>query len=461
MASREYLEISAPDLEDKIQGGLLGQILGNLNGLEHENKYIDEPGTVVDYTPGLPDGAHSDDDTDIEWVYAIEMQRSGDMYIPPERISELWRMHINTKIWCANLYTRRLMDLNIDPPLTGRIALNPWSIFNISGQFICESFGLIAPAMPQTAAKIGLHYTHVTIDGEPAQTTQLFTAMIATAFTDSSLTGILRAGLSAIDKESEIYRIVTHVYSLWKTNPAHWMKTRELIKEGYSRHNGETRDRNGYELNAAATIAALLYGQRDLAQTLQYAFNFGWDADNNAATAGAIIGVIQGRKWMDSQGWNIKDIYRNITREGMPEDETIKRFGSRLLDLARKIVIENGGREIMRDGIKIYLIPSEKPKNMEPLPEPLDRKNEFIESVAPGLEKGLTGSQQLRARTAYLAIALGEAERLRRIQPIAWQQAVESLKNYPELIDAIYNSPNPSGDTMRERVKAEGLKPQK
>ena len=84
-----------------------------------------------------------------------------------------------------------------------------------------------------------------------------------------------------------------------------------------------------------------------------------------------------------------------------------------------------------------------------------------MESVAPGLEKGLTGSQQLRARTAYLAIALGEAERLRRIQPIAWQQAVESLKNYPELIDAIYNSPNPSGDTMRERVKAEGLKPQK
>lgn len=45
-----------------IQGGVLGQMLGNLNGLSHEFKYIDEPGDVRDYTPSLPRGAHTDDD---------------------------------------------------------------------------------------------------------------------------------------------------------------------------------------------------------------------------------------------------------------------------------------------------------------------------------------------------------------------------------------------------------------
>ena len=30
-------------------------------------KYIDEPGNVQEYTPALPDGAWTDDDTDIEW----------------------------------------------------------------------------------------------------------------------------------------------------------------------------------------------------------------------------------------------------------------------------------------------------------------------------------------------------------------------------------------------------------
>ena len=72
----EFIEMSAETLEDKIQGGLLAQLLGNLNGLAHENKYYDQPGNVTQYTPALPDGARTDDDTDIEWVYIVAMQRA-------------------------------------------------------------------------------------------------------------------------------------------------------------------------------------------------------------------------------------------------------------------------------------------------------------------------------------------------------------------------------------------------
>ena len=70
------LRIPADTLEDKLRGGMLGQILGNLNGLPHEFKYIDEPGNVEVYTPSLPDGAVTDDDTDIEWVYIREIART-------------------------------------------------------------------------------------------------------------------------------------------------------------------------------------------------------------------------------------------------------------------------------------------------------------------------------------------------------------------------------------------------
>jgi len=129
-----FVEISAEDLEDKIRGGLLAQLLGNLNGLPHENKYYDEPGNVEQYTPALANGARTDDDTDIEWVYISAMQRDRTALLGPERITALWQHHINDHIWCANLYTRQLMDIGIDPPLTGNLALNPWSGFNISGQ---------------------------------------------------------------------------------------------------------------------------------------------------------------------------------------------------------------------------------------------------------------------------------------------------------------------------------------
>jgi hypothetical protein len=70
-AAREVV-ITSAELEDRIRGGLLGQILGNLNGLPHEFKYLDEPGSVDQYRPALPDGARTDDDTDLEWVYVTD-----------------------------------------------------------------------------------------------------------------------------------------------------------------------------------------------------------------------------------------------------------------------------------------------------------------------------------------------------------------------------------------------------
>src|SRR5262245_393223 len=99
-ASR-FVAIPADVLEDKIRGGMLAQVIGNLNGLPHEFKYINEPGNVEHYTPALPNGAHTDDDTDIEWVYLREIARTRENFLPPDRIAALWKRHINRRIFCA------------------------------------------------------------------------------------------------------------------------------------------------------------------------------------------------------------------------------------------------------------------------------------------------------------------------------------------------------------------------
>ena len=175
-------EVPVEIIVDKIRGGLLGQILGNLNGLPHEMRHIEYPYQVKNYVPSLPQGAWSDDDTDFEWVYVLEMQKRREVFLSDDIIYDLWKERINQRIWSSNRFARHLMDLGIKPPYTGYTTINPWAEFNVSGQFLCETFGLIAPGMPQFAAKIGLNYTSVTINNEPAQTTQLFTGMIATAF---------------------------------------------------------------------------------------------------------------------------------------------------------------------------------------------------------------------------------------------------------------------------------------
>lgn len=457
-AEDDYVNLPAGVLADKIQGGMLAQILGNLNGLPHENEYIDEPGNVERYVPELLQGARTDDDTDLEWVYVLEMQRGGALFVPSGRIAELWRRHINRSIWCSNVYARQLMDLGIEPPLTGRIAINPWAEFNISGQFICESFGLMAPAMPRTAAALGLHYTTVTIDGEPAQTTQLFTTMIAEAFVEEDLDRILDAGLAAVDPRSVIRSVVEDVRGWHRQHPRDWRAARLEIKKKYSKHDGTMRDRNGYELNTASTVAALLYGGGDFVETLRTAFNFGWDADNNAATSATIIGVIRGKAWMEEQHWQIVDRYQNTTRDDMPADETITRFGDRVVDLAHRVILENGGEEVSVDGKLVYRIRRQKPANLARLPDPLDRMPGLAAELLPGIRRDLDGKdERQRARGAYLALATGQAEALRREQPERWTAARDALLTYRNVVKQIHGAPDPTAMRIKEQATAAGV----
>jgi ADP-ribosylglycohydrolase len=430
-------------VRDKIRGGLLGQILGDLNGLQHEMKYIGEPGNVTQYTPSLENGAWTDDDTDVEWIYVVEMERSGTLFIAPERISELWKSHINRRIWCSNLYVRQLMDIGLDPPLTGQIQFNPWADFNLSGQFLSETWGLIAPGMPRTAARLAHYYTRVAIDLEPAQAARMFAAMIATAFLTGDLEKILDAGAAAADPKSLMRRILADVRRWHRENPADWRATRRLIQQTYGHHDGAMRDRNGVELNGASTIAALLYGRGDFVETVRHAFNFGWDADNNAATSGTIIGVIQGERWFKRQGWNIKDVFRNTSRDNMPRDETITKFGDRLIALAGRI-----GKET--------------PAGFAPLPVVAEQTAALRARFRPEVESEIAAgdNEQTLARAAYLAICLDLAPELKQRDSERWAKAVAALEGYPKALQALFHySDIPGAEPLRRKMIAAGVRP--
>ncbi len=452
--------LPAEVIDDKIRGGLLGHLLGDLNGLVHEMKYIDQPGDVRTYRPALPQGAWTDDDTDFEWVYLVAMERSGKLFLSPSEIPALWQRHINRKLWCADQYARQLMDLGIEPPRTGQIPFNPWSDFNLSGQFVCESFGLIAPAMPQTAARLGLNYTRVAIEGEPAQATQLFTAMIATAFTTADLDAIVNSGAAAVDPHSVIRRVADDVRAWHRQHPADWRATRKLVHDKYSQAGGAMRDRNGYELNSASAIAALLYGRGDFVETVRTAFNFGWDADNNAATAGTVVGVLKGRAWMDRQGWDLKDLYRNTSRDELPAQETITRFGDRLVTLAERVILERGGQKVEALGKPAFRIRIEVPANVEPLVDFAKQRAQMQKEGKSEITRAILHGQtrQQLARAAYEAIALDLAEAIRNRYPRQWAGALAALEGYPKVVQAIYfESPIPAGEALRARAAAAGL----
>ena len=79
-------KISKTELKDKIAGAWIGQMVGNIYGLPFENKFVDEPAPEsrfpFGYTKNIDklqkyNGAFSDDDTDVEYIYLLLMEKDG------------------------------------------------------------------------------------------------------------------------------------------------------------------------------------------------------------------------------------------------------------------------------------------------------------------------------------------------------------------------------------------------
>lgn len=462
LPSDSIVRVPVETIVDKIRGGLLGQMLGNLNGLPHEFEYYEEPGNVKNYIPSLPQGARTDDDTDVEWLYIYEMQKMRNPLLPPDKIVSIWKDKINDRIWNANRYTRYLMDIGIEPPFTGYTALNPWGVFNISGMFSAETFALAAPVMPQTAARLALHYTTVTISAEPAQATQFFTTMISRAFVEDDINKLLDAGTAALDPKSVLLQVVNDVRKWYRQHPDDWREMRRLLLDKYLTAGGNTRntrDNNGHELHTGFAVAALLYGQGDFAETLKLTFNFGLDADNTAAMAGTILGVTYGyRRMLAVEDWQIVDRYTNTTRDNMPMDETITGFADRVIDVFEMVNQEHGGSKDVVNRIPVYRIHGESPARVKKLLSPKDQRQQLRKQFEATIEQDLLQEdRKARARAAYLAVCLDLYESLSKAHPKQWKEAAFDLSGYWKIMNNVFYGGD-FLDPVRNRFLAAGFK---
>lgn len=359
----ELREISRSELEDRIRGGWAGQMIGNIQGLPFEFKYKDAPGPLPDFTPNLP-RCPSDDDTDIEWVHLHAMSRTKSLEVPYPELATQWIQSINRKVWVSNKRARALMGRGVVPPWTSHPALNSHARYNLSGQFCVEAYGLIAPGLPARAARIGAHYAKITVRGEPVQACAYWTSMIALAFFEKDIRPLAERCLDAVDPASEHAEMVRDVLTWQEQMPGDWRGTRARIQEKY-------RDQRGWNMNATVTngafvLTALLYGDGDFVRTLRLAFALGYDADCNAATCGAVLGVMLGARALESRpGWVLPSHYDNRTRDGLPKTQSLEELVALTADLAERTLLEAGGARSEKEGEIYYRIPVQGPALLE------------------------------------------------------------------------------------------------
>jgi hypothetical protein len=288
--------------------------------------------------------------------------------------------------------------------------------------------------------------------------------MVATAFIENDINKIIDAGVASMDSKSKIIPIINDVRKWHKENPRDWETTRRLLKEKYTQENGRTRDRNGSELNTGAIIGALLYGEGDFQESLKHAFNFGWDADCNAATVGTLLGVTYGYRRMMTQArhnepvWQIVDRFKNTTRDNMPMDETITSFADRLVELFELVNEQNGGAKTVENNVVVYKIKQETPHPIFFLPE-TNRKNMLVEQLGQQIKDDLNSDQrEARARAAYLAICLDMDETLKKANAKKWQAACYDLSGYWKIMHNVFQGDFQSLTALAKKFEKAGFK---
>ena len=366
--TQKPLEISRSQLHEKIAGAWLGQMVGNIYGLEYENKFVDEPGegpfvfNKAMRKMSAVDGAFSDDDTDVEYLYLMMMEKYG---VDPTyaQVREGWMYHIRDRVWLANRAALGLMHYGLTPPFTGDRQYNPhW--FQIDPQLINEIWAYTAPGMPAYAAGISEWAARITSDDWATSPTVVYGAMYSEAFFESDIPTLIDHAKAYLPREDRFRGIIEQCISLHRQYPDDWKAARKVIAdELYFNEDDLSKSIWNADLNGAMGILSLLYGEGDIEKTLTIGCALGFDCDNQTATICGLLGVINGvgavptDRSMPFDHWTkpFNDRYINVTRYDMP-DASIEDLIERTVVLAEKMILARGGSVREENGERIYTI---------------------------------------------------------------------------------------------------------
>lgn len=400
-ANAEYT-ILADDLNDKMRGMWFGQLIGNMAGRTTEGRFAS---SYPNPDPNVPWVIKSvwdaDDDTDIEYI-AIHILETDGFDCNSQQIADQWNTHITSSgIYIANRQAWYLIGDGYLPPETGCRTYNQhW--YSIDSQITTETLGALSPGLPQSAIDLTGRFARISNTGFPTHAAQLYAAMYANAFFEPNVVILVTEALNAIPTTSRTHHVATDVLDWYQADAGDgildWRKTRKKLYDYYSGQYSYGRYYNWLEstVNTGATILAILYGRGDFKDTVQIAVLAGWDCDCNPATAGGLIGIINGFSHLpnDLTDSNIcGDVYENVYRPYLPDPgqyipqyDTISNIASRLTNLAEQNILNNGGYITGTGPTKTYHIPGTITIISEPKkPDPNGPAGLVAEAIVAGI----------------------------------------------------------------------------
>ncbi|MFP4055230.1 MAG: ADP-ribosylglycohydrolase family protein, partial [Phycisphaerae bacterium] len=302
-AAADARTLNADHYRDRLAGMWMGQILGNYAGRPYEGDCQRGGLTdVLDWDSASSftrtDPWEGDDDTLFEYMYADLLAENASP--SGSDVKAQWEQHMKVPaFYIANRQARYLMNQGYTPPQTGSHERNVYW-FAIDSQITTESVGAMAPGMRQRASDLTGTLGGATNEGYALQAAQFYAAMYAAAPFGSDVEQLVQDGLAVVPAGSRTHQVITDTWDLYTADKADgtldWRATQTSLFDNYGLRDDTGRYRGWVEstVNTAMTTLAVLYGQGDFKQTVEIGALAGFDADCNPATAGGLVGLMQG-----------------------------------------------------------------------------------------------------------------------------------------------------------------------
>ncbi|WP_343997366.1 ADP-ribosylglycohydrolase family protein [Streptomyces thermocarboxydovorans] len=307
-----------PDLADRILGGWLGRIAGNMLGKPVErgdvwtrqriDRYLRQTGALplTDYIPepltesmgrdlrpewrdcvrGRIHGSCRDDDVDYA-VLGLDLLETYGFGFTTEQVGDLWLLRLPyLQTFTAERAAYRNLANGLRPPLTATYD-NPYQEW-IGALIRADIHGWTSPGAPRRAAALARRDAVLSHTGNGVYGAMWAAALIAAAFTAPTVRHAVEDALTVIPPSCRLARTVRRVASLHETGLS-WEETLATLEE-------ETAGLNWIHVvpNAAVITAGLLHGGGDFTRTIALTVRGGLDTDSNGATAGSVAGVLCG-----------------------------------------------------------------------------------------------------------------------------------------------------------------------